>query len=349
MKYRCVSYPDFEPDHTWLRQVLLFVDEVHRIVPTHETLDDSDDLKRLMENCEGAVQRCAPEPYVDISTELAMLFGKVLDQPKFSKVASAGKIKITISSGVTEVEGWEFLHVKKIGSGVHGELEKRDMLRSFTDDSRWLSVPRGVGNLVLSMLADQIAQAKGYDAVTDQPLAFALNGAYGCATKGQHHLEGVVASAVASIHVPQAIGRLSAKEYAELRARHTDARQEFARMARELKDDARLDRISEPEAFKDRLDEITEAVGKEIGKYRKTKDATKFNDWVPFIMTRLFPVAVGFAFGPASAPVTKGFSLVVDAAAKLRKKPTLFDYPKVLQTLCAAQDLAWRKEINKLI
>jgi replication-associated recombination protein RarA len=33
LRYRCISYPEFEPNHTWLRKMLLFVDEVHRIVP----------------------------------------------------------------------------------------------------------------------------------------------------------------------------------------------------------------------------------------------------------------------------------------------------------------------------
>src|SRR5262245_49455340 len=110
MKYRCISYPDFEPDHIWLRQILLFVDEVHRIVPDDLKLNDSDDLKRLMEQCDGAVQRCSPKPYVGNPFPQAELFGKALDEASFRRVAEAER-PIVGPSGQLELKGWERLHI----------------------------------------------------------------------------------------------------------------------------------------------------------------------------------------------------------------------------------------------
>jgi len=340
MKYKCVTYPDFEPNHTWLRQVLLFVDEIHRIVPASEHLRDSDDLKRLMEHCEGAVQRCDPEGYIEIPAPLAVLFGKALEEPKFKAIAEAKDMRITIKGPNVEVKDWEFLHFAKIGPLVSRELHKRGMIRQLGFDPNWESVPRGVSGLVLSMLASQIAQARGFDAITDQPLAFALNGLYECSSDSSALIEGIIASSVATVHVPRNIALLSAKEYAELRKCNSDVHIEFAKMVRELKADARLDRIADPAQFRRELDDIVEHVGREMEKFRKAKTALKINDWVPLLLTSVVPVAATFALGPIPGIATGIFSFSVSAISKLGYKKPQFNYPKVLQTLCAADDAA---------
>jgi hypothetical protein len=327
--------------------MLLFVDEIHRIVPPNETLEDSDDLKRLMEHCHGAVKRCAPQHYVEISPELAILFGKALDNPKFTELAKTNGLTIVIDNGKESVKGWEFLHAEKIGNHVHNELMKRCMLRDYAGGSNWQLVPRGVGSLVLSMVANHIAQDKGFDAITDQPLGFVLNSLNECTGRDALNLEGIVASAVATVHVPRAISHISAKEYAELRESYSDARSEFASLTRELKESARLDRIHDPRDFRCRIDDITSSVGDEMAKFRRTQCANKFNDWIPFMMTTIFPVAVGFAFGAVPGLVTAGFSLAVNSAAKLTKKSTQFRHPKVLQTLCSLDDRSWQMEMKR--
>ena len=349
MKYRCVSYPGFEPDHTWLRQVLLFVDEVYRIVPPREKLDDSEGLKRLMDACPGAVLRCSPENYINITEAQSEIFGRALDQPQFTRVVNSNKMIVYVGpAGETQVRGWEFLHVEKIGHGVGAQLERRDMIRPSVGDPHWKLVPRGVGGLVLSMVADQIAKDRGFDAITDEPLAFALNSLRQCAATDSPRLEGVIASAVATMQVPRDISLVPAKQYAELRERYTDVRSEFARMVRAFKQDARLDRIANPIEFRKQLDQMAQDVGKEMERFRRTKVASKFNDWAPLVMTSLFPVAVTCAFGPVPGAITGAFSFAVNAVAKFTKPKRQFAYPKVLQTLCAANDLAARAAVRAL-
>ena len=150
------------------------------------------------------------------------------------------------------------------------------------------------------------------------------------------------------MHIPKAIALLSPTEYGELRKSHSDARHEFAQLTRELKNDARLDRVADPKEFRRRIDDITIGIGAEMDKYRKSKAASKFNDWVPFLMTSLIPVAATYAFGPSPGLLTAGFTFTINASAKLTKKTSQFRYPKVLQTLCAANDLTWQKEIDRL-
>jgi hypothetical protein len=302
-----------------------------------------------MEHCEGAVQRCPPRQYAEIPESQDVLFSKALDQPKFTNIASAKKMVLTIGTdGRTEVKDWEFLHVEKIGPRVERTLMGRNMLRESPVDSEWKIVPRGVGGLILSMVADQIAQHKGFDAVTDQPLAFALNAVHSCAGSDSAQLEGIVASTIVSVHVPKAIAFLPVDEYAELRKNHAEARPEFARMVKELKEDARLSRSTDPADFRGRIDDITQTVDKQLQKFRKSKLAAKYDEWVPFLMTSLIPVGATLVFGPVPGLVTAGFTFTVTAVGKLTKKNSQWRYPTVLQTLCAAQEMSWQAEIEKL-
>lgn len=329
--------------------MLLFADEVHRIVPNHYPVEDSDDLKQLIELTDGAVQTCNPQPYIEITTAQAQIFGKALDQPQFTKIAHAKKMIARIGpDGKTEMLGWEFLHVDKIGGHVHQELYSRQMLRPSPWHDYWQLVPRGVGGLVVGMVADQVAERRGFDAVTDQPLAFALNSLNQCNNRSSTMTEGIVASAVAKAHVPQAIGLLTAKQYVELRKRHAKARGEFAKMVRELKNNQRINPAMTPADFRDRVDGIVEHVGNEVKRFRESKAASKFNEWVPFALTSLVPIGATLAFGPLPGVATGLFSFGINAIAKASKKTAQFSYPKVLQTLCAVDDAAARAAVRKL-
>jgi hypothetical protein len=338
LTYRCVSYPAFEPDHEWLRKILLFVDEIYRIMPGHEASSDSDRLKQLIEATCGAIRVCEPAPYIEITDAAAKNFGTALDQPRFLEIARSKTLTFVLKEGTKEVLDWEFLHVEKIGSHVRTELKKRNMLRPSLGEEHWEIVPRGVGSLVVGMLADRVAERNGLDAITDQPLAFALNGLNQCCAEDSARIEGVIASSVASVHVPKSISLLSTKEYVELRKAHEQVRAEFARMVRELKQTQRISAKLEPNVFKERINGIVGHVEIEMQRFRTSKEASKFNDWVPFSIASLAPLAAGLAFGPIPGVATGVFSFCVNAIGKLTKKSETFRYPKVMQALCAADD-----------
>jgi hypothetical protein len=138
----------------------LFVDEVYRIVPKGVPLDDSDELKNLMEKCDDAVRTIAPESYVEASKPYAQAFGRALDQPDFLKIAET-------EYGIEKSEDWELLHPKKVGISLEYELSIRSMQRLAPRKPGWVMVPRGVSGLILSILANDIAESKGFDAITD--------------------------------------------------------------------------------------------------------------------------------------------------------------------------------------
>lgn len=349
LPYRCVAYPAFEPDHEWLRKMLLFTDEIYRIIPLHETGGDSDQLKRLIAATNGAVKVCEPHPYIEISEAAATNFGAALNQPQFIKVAASDEIQVVIGpNGTQEVIDWEFLHIEKIGYNVRSELEKRGMLRASFGDENWEIVPRGVGNLVVGMLADRIAEENGLDAITDQPLAFALNSLNQCREECSARIEGIIASTVASVHVPKSIALLSTEDYVELRKAHESVRAEFARMVRDLKEVQRISSKLSPPVFATRIEEIVGHIGSEMQRFRDSREASKFNEWIPFSIASLAPIAAAPYYGLISGAVTGVFSFSVNALGKLTKKTETFRYPKVMQALCSADDAGRAAAIRSL-
>jgi hypothetical protein len=349
LTYRCVTYPDFEPDHVWLRQMMLFVDEVYRIVPAHMETEDSDELKQLIDLTKGDIKSLPPHPFRDISAEQVQNFCRAIDQPDFLKIAGAKKLTVTIRNSHSEVKDWEFLHVDKISPDVRRALSSRNMFRPLKlADESWEMVPRGVGGLVVSMLADQVAERNGFDAVTDKPLAFAVNSLNQCLARSTSLVDGLIASMVASVHVPKDIGLLSATEYVELRKRHSRVRGEFAHMVHEMRDAQRMGNPLSPADFRDRLDGIIEHVGDEVKRFRESKAASKVNEWIPFCLTSLLPIAATYLLGPLPGATIGLCSFTVNTIGKLTKRTEQFRYPRVLQTLCSTSDTVGTAALRKL-
>jgi hypothetical protein len=207
----------------------------------------------------------------------------------------------------------------------------------------------GVSGLVVGMIASRIAENKGFDAITDNSLAYAINGISGCTGNTGAILDGCVGNAIATFHVPETISLLSAREYAELRARHEGVRTEFSRVVRDYRETARLDRITNGIELARKLDEISQSVGDEMEKFRASKYARSLSGWVPFTLASVIPVALGAVTSGLPGSIGgAAFSFVVRAAARIGDASKQLKYPRVLQTLCAAEDAAGMAEIRDL-
>jgi hypothetical protein len=255
--YRCLYYPDFEPDHRWLRQVLLLVDEVHRILPDDVEHEDSPQLRSLLDCCPGAVKSVAPrKPALSLPDAFMGNLERALDLCKETLPQRSASFTLLIDQlGRTEIPGWELLHEQKVSDAVRRMLEQRNLIHDTaaryvagrSHSGSWLVVPRGVADLIISGVADQIAENQGFDAFTDRPLAFALNAVSACEQGDQSLLNGTMASVIAGYHIPTAIEHLSVEEYAKLREDFAPARSEFSRMVLDMKGELRLDKVRDPE------------------------------------------------------------------------------------------------------
>jgi hypothetical protein len=356
--YRCLYFPDIEPNHRWLRQVLLLMDEVNRIVPTDVDHLDSAELSELIKAAPGAVKSFHPtSTIIELPDPLLKNLGKVLDQIKKDRPETNGKLLMHRNeAGNVEIVGWEFLHTEKVSPTLETMLEERGFINQtamkihskLSGSTGWLAVPRGVSDVILSALADRIAEIHGFDAITDHPLPFALNAVSACEGDGAPMRDGLLASVVASYHVPSSIELLRLDDYLTLREAFSGARAEFALMVRELVIGHRLDRIQDPITFRRELDDICLSVGSEMEKAKASKIGKRIADWGPLSISTLLPIVE--VFGLAHLPVLAGplFSFGSKALIQARTKVNAAKFPTVLRLLAETQSKCAEAEIASL-
>ncbi len=179
VEYRVLYYPDFSPDSTWLRRVLLLSDQVIRIVPSDVKPDDPDSLRRFQDAIPGCLTAVAPydadvaiEPGDERRLRLAFqLLGK-----RYKK--DSRSIEITVSNGGLSVAGHVFLHDSKLSDFVIHQLRSNRLLiesfRELTPSARFIPVRKDASEVILAGLASRIARRLGVDAITDRPMPLQL-------------------------------------------------------------------------------------------------------------------------------------------------------------------------------
>jgi hypothetical protein len=130
---------------------------------------------------------------------------------------------------------------------------------------------------------------------------------------------------------------MSLDDYLELCAAFAPAREEFALMVRQLSQEYRLDRITNPIAFRKQFDELCLSVGANIEKARGSRISKSIKDWVPMIISTL--IAIAKALGIAHFPdvMTPFLEFVATAIPIAPSKEGNIRYPKVYRHLAEAQ------------
>src|ERR1039458_3891434 len=224
-KYGVLYYPNFEPNQRWLRSVLLFVDEVRRIIPASANHSDSPRARELADAIPGCLQTVSPIPddtwfddlnFVRLEKALEQIKGENGDSP--SKELSL----IFDQTGHVRVKGNVWLSNAKLERRVRDLLMKHDLavdlspILGSAPSGYSLSANREAADLIVSYVADRIAKRTGFDTMTDQPLAFMVHAldALGVSDLGRaREAEGALASAVAQVVVPAEVEHLSLNDY----------------------------------------------------------------------------------------------------------------------------------------
>jgi len=289
-------YPDFYPDPQWLRAVLLLNDEVCRIVPKDVELDDPQALREI-EGELGALTRIAPEgthtkPYASSAEWLDRVF-EIIARERRSQ-SDSRTISIRLSGSQVEFSGNVFLYDQKLSHRVREMLVSHDLIDPTVQEVAeglhgklgGVVIPAAAANAILSFIADSIARDRGFTAITDQSLDFAMNTLLGLdipirAPSGSD--DGILAGVFASILVPKEIGEIPFDDYKILRERSADLRTAFAKFVQECSDACRLHRIENASRLQQRIQEHGNAVSEEFRKFQSgSAKALRFlRDWWP--------------------------------------------------------------------
>jgi hypothetical protein len=309
IKYRVLYYPDFSPSPEWLRRVLLLSDNVVRIVPSDVTPQDADDLLRLQDVIPDCLTAIAPE-----DSDIAIEPG---DEPRLTRAfellgkrskKSARTIKVIISpDGSLSVAGHVFLHDSKLSKFVLQQLEANKLsiesLKGLSPSERFIPVRQEASNLILAGLASRIAGRLGIDAITDQPMPFAVSALLGVPPQratDDGSAEGALLSAIANLMIPASVTRIPAKQYAAIRDSYAGVREAFKALTAELAVRHRLGRIDSPGEFAQRVEAVAQDFAREYREYRNSRYARRFKSWAPLCIGGVLSVPTAFV-SPLSA------------------------------------------------
>lgn len=320
-------YPDFYPNATWLRAVLLLNEEVCRIVPNDVPLDDPEQLRQI-EGELGALTKISPEyfhtePYTTSAEWLDRTFG-IISRDLRAGRDSENRLKMTISNGKTSFPGNVFVYDQKLSGRMRELLAKHGLVdpdiqgivEKLHGEVKGLMIPAAAANAVLSFIADTIAREEGFTAITNQPLDFAMNTLLGLniptrPPSGAH--EGILAGVFASVLIPKEIGVIPFSDYKILRERSTEVRIAFAQFVQECSRTGGLQRIENATTLQRRIERSGRELEKEFQQFQTgaSKALRLVKQW--------WPLTVGGVLAIAQDVVPPQWALTFGIAAQIEK------------------------------
>jgi len=301
-------YPDFHPETTWLRSVLLVADEVRRIVPVEFPTNDPPPLARMRDAIEGCLTNLPPTS-VDISpteNELIRLdraFG-LLRQKQFTS-GRRSELEIVIHrDGAVSFPGFTLLADAKIADEVRSLLKQHalegDIQTRYARTSGARAgtvVQTGASYLILSLVADRMARRYGLNTLTDKPLEYAFNALNGLDIpflKPSNAADGLLTAAFASVLIPKGIGKIRLSDYRILRDSYSDLRAAVRKFVLESNAYCGFDNINDPALLQGRIIKAAFDVRREYQKFRKSRFARRIVGWTPFVIGGLLPLLADF-------------------------------------------------------
>ncbi len=299
-------YPDFYPDPTWLRAVLLLNDKLYRIVPNDVQLDDPEALREI-EGELGGLGRIAPNevhtnPYGDAADWLERTLEIIKRELNSNKDQRESCIEF--SDGRISFPGNVFVYDKKLSDRVYGMLRRNDLIdreiqeleEHLHGSRKGVVLPAAAANAILSFIADSIARDQGLTPITDQALMYAMTTMAGLhlplkVPKGAD--EGLLSGAFASILLPREIGQINFSDYRILRDRSAELRRAFGNFVQQCAEACRLERIESTATLQKKIENCADDVSKEFKKFQTgTQKALRLiRDWWPLMIGGMLTLA----------------------------------------------------------
>jgi hypothetical protein len=179
-----------------------------------------------------------------------------------------------------------------------------------------VEVETQTGGLILSYVANRLAQREGVAAITDYDAGFAVN-----AIENQRirfvqppgFASGCLIGAIASCQIPAEIKYLSVDDYKELRNQYSAIRAVFKKLADGLAQTSNLNTIDSPAVLEESLQTTIKDFIKECDDYAATRAAKKIRKWAPWGIGSLVGITsalIGPVAGLAGKIAQVGFQAV---------------------------------------
>ena len=324
--FEVLYYPFFEPTEIWLRRYLLVYDKVWSVVPKDANFRPSRGIAEIAELIPNSFETISPTE--DDKTSEKIDIDRL---EKAFKLISAGKknmvnrkelvLRIDTHNGGLEIAGHTLLHSDKITHNIFNLLNKynlinkkaKDVVTSVNSDiNDYMVVDVAAANLIVSNLADRIAQRRAFSTITDQEIPFMVSSLDSIQQKtSTTKVRTMLASMVLKFEIPEDIGSLNHRRYKELRDSYCDIRETFHSVIMNINNLYQLDQISDQNVLHEKIVGVTRNFDSEVQKYKKSIAGKKVKRWAPLGIGSLATIGGAIISSPEIILTSAGLSVIV--------------------------------------
>jgi hypothetical protein len=316
---KTLYHPKFEPKESWLRAMLLFYDTVHSIVPEDAEYTPSPGISMLCEKVQEAFVPLVPtekdldydwDNYFALTGVLRELSGQ--DEGEGDRIDaqqdwSEGPPRLDLGGGVK-------VHTDKMADMLAMDLIDFGLAER-TDDPRWLRVDRRVANLVLSMLADRMAQNQPGIIYTssDQESSFAV-AAKGELQRGKlWNVEATLASAILTVEIPAELAHLSLDRYLNIRKRYEERREVFRLAMQEMQTLYFNPSLKNPDELRKQMQDVVGKFSRQTQALREQRFGRQVHSWAPIALGGIVSIAAAAIGVPEVSVGAAGVNITLRA------------------------------------
>jgi hypothetical protein len=329
-KSEALYYPNVEPPIAWLMSAALLFDTVMSFVPADSDDTLSEELRSFAEATNAWMPYRPTEStalLVDVPTERLDKAFRAIAMNKPRAAGGDSELEFIIDGGTTCVKDHVFMHGTKLSRPVrdrlqaHGLMLPEDFAQGLTIGD-WLVVDTQASDLILSYIADRLAEKKGWTSITDNEGCYVFTTLQ--QTEKAEDAEDHLARLLVTELVPDIIEAVPLDTYCRLRELYKPIREHLALFINDAVLENRLTHIGDPEELRHAVDEYIKDLRNEVLEFRESTFGAMFRKWGPFSLGSI--VSLGAAIpGPWAFPLAGAGLLLmaVDKAGVLERKATL--------------------------
>jgi hypothetical protein len=291
--FEVLYYPNFEPSKKWIRSYLLFFDTVCSIIPNDDEIELSENTLELLDEIPNAFRPISPSKRdIQIKNLNYERLHKAFEQISNTEKNSISK---NISSNVTidnsceiKYNGMSLLHNQKVSHGVFSLLNKFDFISDNSEktcDSSTLNnfyvVDKRAADLIVSLVADNIANSQGLNTITDQSLSFTINSLNSFRYGSIGDTRSLLSYSLTNQVVPKNIESLSIEDYVQVHDKYKKIHEPFQEVLSNLNTLHRLEDVSDYSMLEKKINEITYNFDLELEELKKSRTMSNIRKWAP--------------------------------------------------------------------
>lgn len=295
VKSNILYYPNFEPDPFWLKNMLLFFDSIGRIMPKDYDYSPSYQISELLDMDPNCLDDIEPkEKFVKMNSEHLDRFEKAFKiinpNPKNKR-----KFKLSIDNeNRVSCKGYSFLHSSKFCERIKQLLYDYELIfdkKIPNIDKNLFLIEDTASNLILSYLADNLANNYGLNTVTDHSMDYAMQLLNSLNINKGNIANGVLASSIIKVYIPKDLSKLPINDYFEIRDQFSDIRGLFNRTITEMSLINRLDKIEDADVLNARAKQISNEFIEQYTEFQKNYFKKQFVRFTPIIIGNIFAIS----------------------------------------------------------